>query len=147
MGDYSTLSKQSIITLKDEPKQRVEVQIPLTDTSEIHKEQEVSKDITEEERLVEKVESSELKQDIELKEETYIVEGESFKKGISVTSNMSEEISVVLSDIPQEREVTVEIVTDFPTPSSVSTLPKEADLSTSQFTEELYQEAERTQIS
>merc|ERR1711874_618142 len=57
--DYLTLSKQSIITLKEEPKQRVEVQIPSTDTSEIHKEQEVSKDITEDKRLVEKVESSE----------------------------------------------------------------------------------------
>merc|ERR1712106_339816 len=35
----------------------------------------------------------------------------------------------------------------FPSPSSISTLPKEAVISTSQFTEELYQEPERTQTS
>merc|ERR1711874_176033 len=146
--DFSKLSEESNIILKDEPKQRAEVQIPSTDTSEIHKEQEVSKDVTEEKSLVEKVESSELKQDIELKEETYLVEGETFKKEKSVTSNMSEEVSVVLTDVPQQREeVTDEVVIDFPTPSSVSTLPKEVTLSESQFTKELYEEPERTRAS
>merc|ERR1711874_581831 len=60
--DFSKLSEESNIILKDEPKQRAEVQIPSTDTSEIHKEQEVNKDITKEESLAKKIKSSELKQ-------------------------------------------------------------------------------------
>merc|ERR1711913_236301 len=78
--DVPKLSEESNVILKHEPKQRVGVQIPSTDTSEIHKEQEVNKDITKEESLAKKIKSSEIKQDIELKEETYLVEGETFKK-------------------------------------------------------------------
>merc|ERR1711874_406942 len=102
--DVPKLSEESNVILKHEPKQRVGVQIPSTDTSEIHKEQEVNKDITKEESLAKKINSSEIKQDIELKEETYLVEGETFKKEKSVISNMAEEVSVVLTDVPQQRE-------------------------------------------